>query len=202
MKALILNCTLKPSPGLSNTEALADVLTKELEEREVEVEMLRLANFNIPPGVSSDEGGGDEWPTIRRKILDAEILIMASPTWVGQMSSVAMRAIERMDAMLNETDDAERPVAFNHVAGFVATGNEDGAKHVIGEMIAAMVELGFTIPGQSWTYWNNGTATGDSYMEADDEQGKKRAASNAELAAHVLVETAQALAARPIAPLK
>lgn len=125
---------------------------------------------------------------------------MASPTWVGRMSSMAMKAIERMDAMLSEKDDDGRPVAFNHVAGFIATGNEDGAKHVIGEMIASLVELGFTVPGQAWTYWNNGASMGSEYVESDDEQGKQRAESNAKLAAHVLVATAQTLAAKPISP--
>jgi len=200
MKAFILNCTLKQSPSLSNTEALADVLRKELETRGVQAEIYRLADYNVPPGTASDEGEHDEWPQLRQKILGADIFIMASPTWVGRMSSMAMKAIERMDAMLSEKDEDSRPVTFNHVAGFVVTGNEDGAKHTIGEMIAALVELGFTVPGQAWTYWNNGAAIGDSYLDSGDEQGKQRAASNAKLAAHVLVETAEALAAKPIAP--
>lgn len=200
MKAFILNCTLKPSPALSNTEVLADVLRQELNQLDVQAEIFRLADFHVAPGVSSDEGIGDEWPQLRQKILDADIFIMASPTWVGRMSSMAMKAIERMDAMLSEKDDDGRPVAFNHVAGFIATGNEDGAKHVIGEMIASLVELGFTVPGQAWTYWNNGASMGSEYVESDDEQGKQRAESNAKLAAHVLVATAQALAAKPISP--
>lgn len=80
MKALILNCTLKPSPQTSNTEALARVLIQALEKHGVESEILRVLDYNVRPGVSSDEGDGDEWPTIRSKILTSDILIMASPT--------------------------------------------------------------------------------------------------------------------------
>lgn len=198
MRALILNCSLKLSPFTSNTEALAGVLCKELEQRDVEVTTLRVVNHNVLPGVSSDEGSGDEWPSIRSQILTSDILILASPTWVGRLSSVAQRVIERMDAMLSEKDEQGRPVAFNRVAGFVATGNEDGAKHTIGEMAQALIEIGFTVPGQSWTYWNNGAAIGDSYTESDDKQGKERAATNAQLAAHVLVGTAKALNENPL----
>lgn len=193
MNAVILNCTLKASPAESNTGALASILKDELEKHGTPTEIIRLADFNIAPGVSSDEGRGDDWPPIRQKIVGATILVMASPTWLGRISSVAQRALERMDAMLSESDSEGQPVAFNHVAGCVATGNEDGAKHVIGELEAALIEIGFTIPGQSWTYWNNGAAIGDSYIHSNDEQGKKRATQNARLAAHVLTSTAKAL---------
>lgn len=116
MKALILNCILKPSPQKSNTEALARVVMQALEKCGVESEILRVVDHNVKPGVSSDEGEGDEWPSIRSKILASDILIMASPTWLAQMSSVAKRVLERMDALLSETDDQKRPIAYNHVA--------------------------------------------------------------------------------------
>ncbi len=112
LKSLILNCTLKPSPQVSNTEALARVLMQALEKRGVESEILRVLDYDVRPGVSSDEGNGDEWPKIRSKILASDILVMASPTWLGQPSSVAKRALERMDAMLSETDDQGRPIAL------------------------------------------------------------------------------------------
>ena len=198
MKALIINCTLKKSRADSNTEALARVLADELKKRGVESEFVRAVDHNILPGVTSNEGAGDGWPKIRSKILDAEILILASPTWVGRLSSVAQRAIERMDAFLSETDDQEYPVAYNHVAGFVVTGNEDGAKHVIAEMEASLLELGFTVPGQAWTYWNNGAALGSGYLENPESNGKKRAVKNAAIAASNLVAAAKALAAHPI----
>jgi multimeric flavodoxin WrbA len=79
-------------------------------------ELVRVADYDVRPGVSSDEGQGDQWPQLRAKVLEAEILVMASPTWLGQPSSVAKRVLERMDAMLSETDDQDRPVAYNRVA--------------------------------------------------------------------------------------
>ena len=126
MRALVLNCTLKPSPQPSNTEALARVVADAMEKRGITVEWVRVVDHDIKPGVESDMGAGDAWPTIRRQILASEILVIATPTWVGKPSSVAQRVIERMDAMISETDDDGRPVAYNRVAGVVNTGNEDG----------------------------------------------------------------------------
>lgn len=142
MKALVVNCTLKPSPEPSNTDALATVVADRLVELGADLEYVRAVDLNIKPGVTSDAGDGDEWPGVREKLLDAQILIMASPTWLGRPSSVAQRVLERMDAMLSETDDDNRPVAYNRVAGVVVTGNEDGAHHVISEMSGALADIG------------------------------------------------------------
>ena len=98
MKAVILNCTLKPSPQTSSTEALAKVVIAELEKGGAEVEMIRLVDLDIKPGVSGDEGKGDDWPSVDEKLKAADIVIFATPTWLGQMSSVCLRALERMDA--------------------------------------------------------------------------------------------------------
>ncbi len=167
MRALFLNCTLKPSPQESNTGRL------------------RL-----------DEGGGDEWPAIREQILGAGILVLATPTWIGQPSSVAKRVLERMDAMLSETDDDGVPVAYNRVAGFVVTGNEDGAHHVIAELAQGVIDIGFTVPGQAWTYWNMGPGPGPSYGEAD--HGHEWSHTTGRAAAQNLLAVARALAASPI----
>jgi multimeric flavodoxin WrbA len=123
---------------------------------------------------------------------------MATPTWLGKPSSVAQRVCERMDAMLSETDDAGRPVAYNRVAGVVVTGNEDGAHHVIGELIDSLVEVGLTVPGQAWTYWNMGPGAGPSYAETD--HGHDWSAKTAKPAASNLVAVARALAANPVPP--
>jgi multimeric flavodoxin WrbA len=196
VRALVLNCTLKPSPAESNTEALARVVIDALEDQGVKAELLRVADYDIRPGVSSDEGDGDQWPAIRARILESEILVVASPTWLGTMSSVAKRVLERMDAMLAETDDQERPVAYNRVAGVVVTGNEDGAHHVINEIAGALGDIGFTVPGQAWTYWNMGPGPGPSYTET--EQGHDWSASTGKAAAGNLVAVARALEATPI----
>jgi len=167
MKALVLNCTLKPSPETSNTEALARVVMSELETGGAEPELIRLVDLNIKPGVKSDQGEGDDWPSVRERILAADILIMATPTWLGQHSSVCMRALERMDAMLSESREDGRPVAYGKAAGVVITGNEDGAHHIVASVCQALIDIGFTIPGQSWTYWHLGPGPGPNYTDTD-----------------------------------
>jgi multimeric flavodoxin WrbA len=129
---------------------VGDALTR----HDVEVELVRVLDYDVRPGVSSDEGDGDQWPALREKILASEVLVIATPTWLGQISSVAKRVLERMDAMLSETDDEGRPVAYGRVAGFVVTGNEDGAHHCIAQLAQGLIDIGWTVPGQAWTYWN------------------------------------------------
>jgi multimeric flavodoxin WrbA len=194
MRAIVLSCTLKPSPAPSNTEALAAVVTDALEAEGVGTELVRVVDHDVKPGVESDMG--DDWLAIRERLLTAEILLVASPTWLGRPSSVAQRVLERMDAMLSEEDDEGRPVAYNRVAGVVVTGNEDGAHHVISEIAGALVDIGYTIPGQAWTYWNRGPGPGDDYLDAD--AGKDWSHSTGRAAAANLLAVARALADRPM----
>ena len=198
MKATIINCTLKPSPERSNTEALASVVADALRERGVEIEAVRAVDHRLAPGVDSDLGEGDEWPAIRAQVVESEILVIATPTWLGRPASVCQRVLERMDAMLSETRDDGRPLAYDRVAGVVVTGNEDGAHHVISEVSGALIDIGYTIPGQAWTYWNKGPGPGDEYLDADDDEGKEWSRSTGEAAAQNLVAVAEALAARPL----
>ena len=196
LHAVILNCTLKPSPAASNTQALAEVIQEALEQGGATCEMIRAVDLNLLPGVSSDEGEGDEWPPVHEKLLASEILVLATPTWFGQPSSVVKRVLERMDGMLSETDDDGVPVAFNRVAGFVVTGNEDGAHHVIAELAQAVNDIGYTVPAQAWTYWNKGPGPGPTYLETDE--GHEWSATTARTAAGNLIAVAEALAAHPL----
>lgn len=196
MRCLILNCTLKQSPAESNTAALAEVVIEALGKHGVKSEMIRAVDHYIPPGIKTDEGDGDDWPGIRQHILDSQIFIVATPTWLAQPSSIAKRILERMDAMLSETDDQKRPVAYNHVAGVIVTGNEDGAHHVIGEVSNALIDIGFTVPGQSWTYWNRGPGPGKSYLQTDERHDWS--AKTGRMMASNLVAVARALKANPI----
>ena len=198
MKALFVSCTLKPSPEPSNTEALAAVVADALQERDVIVEHVRLADLDVRPGVVTDLGDGDEWPSVHERLLDAEILVVVSPTWVGRPSSIAQRMLERMDAMLSETSPDGTPVAYNRVAGVVVTGNEDGAHHVISEITGGLADIGYTVPGQAWTYWNQGPGPGDDYP--DTEHGHEWSHSTGRLMAHNLYAVASALAANPVPP--
>ncbi|MEU5366541.1 flavodoxin family protein [Streptomyces sp. NPDC005925] len=196
MRALVINCTLKPSPQPSNTEALAATVIEALRGYGVEVDVVRAVDLNIKPGVETDLGEGDDWPGVHEKVLASQILIMASPTWLGRPSSVAQRVLERLDAMLGETDGDGRPVAYNRVAGVLVTGNEDGAHHVISEIGGALGDIGFTVPGQSWTYWHLGPGPGPDYL--DDGRGHEWAASTGRAMASNLVHAARALDAMPL----
>ena len=198
MRALVLNCTLKPSPALSNTQALVDVVITSLEEKGVKVENVRLVDRHVPPGVVTDLGGGDEWPQIHDHLMASDILVMATPTWLGQPSSVAKLALERMDAMISETKDDGTYAAYNKVAGVVVTGNEDGAHHVITEIAGALVDIGFTIPGQAWTYWNMGPGPGPSYTETDHRHDWSE--STGRTMATNLLAAATALQKHPLPP--
>jgi multimeric flavodoxin WrbA len=195
MRALIVNCTLKPSPEPSNTEALASVVGAELTSRGVEVETVRAVDLNLLPGVKSDQGEGDDWPGVHGKLLAADILVVASPTWVGRPSSVAQRVLERMDAMISETDDQGRPAAYGKVAGVVVTGNEDGAHHVISEISGGLVDIGYTIPAQAWTYWHLGPGPGPDYL--DEDRGHEWAHTTGRTMAGNLHHVASALTGRP-----
>jgi multimeric flavodoxin WrbA len=197
VRALILNCSLKRSSEPSNTQVLADFVAAGLVEHGVAVESVRVVDHDVLPGVETDLGDpADEWPGLHTKVLDAEILVIATPTWLGRPSSVTQRVLERMDAMMSETDDENRPVAYNRVAGVVVTGNEDGAHHVISEVSGGLNDIGYTIPGQAWTYWNMGPGPGPSFTDTDHghEWSQKTAAT---MAAN-LVAVATALAQRPI----
>ncbi len=198
MRAPAINRTLKASPARSNTDTLLEIVLGALEREGVETDRVRAVDHDIKPGVSSDEGDGDEWRAIRRRIVSSDILVVATPTWLGKPSSVCQRVMERMDAMLAETDDEGRPIAYNRVAGVVVTGNEDGAHHVISETSGSLIDIGFTVPGQSWTYWNRGPGPGPSYLDTD--AGHDWSRSTGEAAAQNLLAVARALAERPIPP--
>ncbi len=191
MKALTINCTLKASPAESNTEALAGVVLEELEALGVETDQVRAVDHSILPGVTSDEGEGDGWPAVLERVMAAEILVIATPTWIGQPSSVAKGVLERMDALISETDENGNPVAYGRVAGVVVTGNEDGAHHVISEITGALIDIGYTIPGQAWTYWNRGPGPGDDYL--DSGEGRDWSHETGRAAAKNLVVAARAL---------
>ncbi len=153
IKALALNCTLK-AEGDSSTDKMIELIADELAKHDVELtETVRIAAHDVKPGVTSDEGQGDAWPSIRAKIADADILIVGTPIWLGQMSSVAKRVVERMDAFLSETDDQGRTPAYDRVALVGVVGNEDGAHHVSATLFQALNDVGFTIAAAAATYW-------------------------------------------------
>lgn len=155
LKAIAFNSTLKSSKAQekSSTDRMLELIAAELKQFDVETEIIRLADYDIKPGVTSDEGEGDEWPGLRKKVLDAQILLLGTPIWLGQPSSIAKRVLERMDAFLEETDEQGRMVSYGIVAGVAVVGNEDGAHHVSAEVYQALNDVGFTIPANAVAYW-------------------------------------------------
>jgi multimeric flavodoxin WrbA len=167
LKALAMNCTLKPSPAPSSTDKLLGELLDALPEYEVEGETVRVVDFNVKPGVSSDEGPGDDWPKLRKRVLDCDILVIGSPIWLGQPSSIAKRVLERMDAFLGERDDMQRMPSYGKIGFAAVVGNEDGAHHVAAEVCQALAEVGFTIPSGGVTYWVGEAMGSKNYIDLE-----------------------------------
>ena len=155
LTAIAINCTLKPSGGEpSSTDKMIGLIASEFKKHGVDVlETIRIADHDIKPGVTSDEGPGDAWPDIRRRILACDILIFGTPIWLGQPSSLAKRVVERMDAFFSETDDHGRMPSFGKVVVLGIVGNEDGAHHVTAELLQALNDTGWTAPAQAACYW-------------------------------------------------
>ena len=155
LAAIAINCTLKRSgKEPSSTDKMIELIAGELRRHGVEVrETIRIADHDIKPGVTSDEGPGDAWPEIRKRILACDILIFGTPIWLGQPSSLAKRVLERMDAFFSETDDAGRMPSFGKVAVVGIVGNEDGAHHVTAELLQALNDTGWTAAAQAACYW-------------------------------------------------
>jgi len=168
LKAVILNCTLKKSPQVSNTQALIDKVVAEYIKLDVASEVIRIVDYHIPFGVSSNEGAKDEWPKILKKLLAADIIIIAAPIWFGVRSSVAQMVIERLDGTYAEGDKktGQFPL-YNKVAGCIVTGNEDGAHDVAANTLFNLTHLGCVVPPNVDTYWVGPAGPGPSYIEAD-----------------------------------
>ncbi len=154
LTAFALNCSLKSSTETSSTDKLISEVLAALAEHGVEsTGTVRIADRNVRPGVSSDEGDGDEWPALRQQILNADIFVLGTPIWMGHPSSYAQRVLERLDAFLGETDATGRMVSLDRVAIVAVVGNEDGAHHVAAELFQGLSDVGFTIAAGGMTYW-------------------------------------------------
>ncbi len=167
LRALALVCSLKPSPAPSSSELLARQVLDALGEHGVTGDLVRVVDHDVKPGVEKDMGEGDSWPALRERVLAADVLVMATPTWLGQASSVCMRVLERLDAELSETDEQGRPSVFDKVAVAAVVGNEDGAHHISSQLFQALNDVGFSIPAQGVTYWNGEAMHGTDYLDLE-----------------------------------
>lgn len=176
MKAIILNCTLKKSDGdeESNTQALVDKAVNEFKKYDTETEVIRIADYHISSGTNVDDGDGDQWPGIFSKIQNSDIVIIASPVWMGNLCSLGMRVLEKLDSVFHDESQSDEKTGqywtYGKVAGALITGNEDGAHSCASLVLWAMQEYGFTIPPNVNAYWVGEAGPGPSYIKAGGER--------------------------------
>lgn len=153
LRAVFLLGTLKKKQQLSHTQVLCDVVAEVFKEKEnVESDIIRLRDFDIQPGTKT-EIDDDDWPGILERVFAADIVIFATPVWWGIQSSLIQRAIERMDELNDEQLETGKSRFQNKTGGIVITGAEDGAEHIIGNILNFMSWNGFTIPPAPSVSW-------------------------------------------------
>lgn len=199
LSAVVLVGSLKSSTEPSSSELLGRQVLDALGEHGVTGTVVHLADHDIRPGVEVDMGPGDAWPAIRQQILDADVLVLATPIWMGQPSSVTKRALERLDAELAETDDDGRMLTYGKVAAVAVVGNEDGAHHTSAEVFQALNDVGFTLAPGAVTYWV-GEAMGSVDYKDLEEVPEKVATTTATLASNT-AHLARLLRAAPLPPV-
>ena len=195
LSVLLLNCTLKHAPEASSCQLIAEQLLGGFAGPGIDGDIVRVVALEVAPGVDADMGDGDEWPGLRERVLAADILGVCTPTWLGHMSSVAQRVLERLDAELSATDDQGRPILYGRVAVTAVLGNEDGAHKITADLHQALNDVGFTMPAQGGTYWNGAAMEKTDYKDLP-ETPEPVAQANATLVRNA-VHLARLLAQQP-----
>lgn len=171
LKAIIFNCTLKKSPEKSNTEGLIEISKAIMEKQAVSVEVIRPVDHDIATGVYPDmtKKGWDKdaWPEMFKKVLDANILIIAGPIWLGDNSSITKKIIERLYSNSGDLNTKGQSVYYGRAGGCLITGNEDGIKHCAMDILYSLQHIGFAIPPQADAGWVGEAGPGPSYLDKD-----------------------------------
>jgi len=169
LKALYINCTLKRSPEVSNTQGLAEIAIGVMRRQGVTVEVVRAVDHEIPVGVYTDmtEHGWpvDEWPAIQEKVMACDILVLCMPIWLGEKSSICTKVVERLYGASSELNDAGQYAYYGRAGGCLVTGNEDGVKHCAMNVLYSLQHLGYTIPPQADAGWIGEAGPGPSYLD-------------------------------------
>jgi multimeric flavodoxin WrbA len=169
LSALYLNCTLKPAGEMSHTEGLARNSMAVMEAQGVSTELLRAVDLDLPPGVWPDmsEHGypTDGWPVLFEKVMAADILVLCTPIWLGDKSSICTRVIERLYGNSSQLNDAGQYAYYGRVGGCLVTGNEDGIKHCAMNILYSLQHLGYVIPPQADAGWIGEAGPGPSYLD-------------------------------------
>jgi multimeric flavodoxin WrbA len=171
LSAFYINTTLKKSPEQSHTQGLMDISAEIMRRQGVEVDMIRATDFDIAPGVWPDmtEHGwdSDDWPSISERVMGADILVIGTPIWLGEKSSVCTRVIERLYGNSSQLNEAGQYAYDGRVGGCLVTGNEDGIKHCSMNILYSLQHLGFAIPPQADAGWIGEAGPGPSYLDPD-----------------------------------
>lgn len=171
LKAVFLNCSLKSSPETSNTDLLIKKTADLYLQRGVKSKVIRVVDFKVAFGNTSDEGEGDDWPLILDEIKGSDIMILATPIWLGDKSSVCKMVIERIDGSTSEENPQNgQPPLYNKVGGVLVTGNEDGAKRVGADALFSLGHAGCSLPPNPIAYWVGLAGPGPSYIEAGGDK--------------------------------
>lgn len=173
LRAVYINCTLTRSPDHSHTQILIDRSAAIMEEQGVTVDHIRAVDHDLAPGVWPDmtEHGAasDDWPVLYGRITAADILVLGTPIWLGEKSSVCTRVIERLYGNSSLLNEAGQYAYYGKVAGCLVTGNEDGIKHCAMNILYSLQHLGYSIPPQADAGWIGEAGPGPSY--GDDGAG-------------------------------
>jgi multimeric flavodoxin WrbA len=169
LRAVFLNCTLKRSPEPSHTQGLADIAIEIMRRNDVTVDVVRAVDHDLATGVYPDmtEHGWpvDEWPAVFDQVMAADILVLCTPIWLGQQSSVCSRVIERLYGNSSQLNEAGQYAYYGRVGGCLVTGNEDGVKHCAMSILYSLQHLGFVIPPQADAGWIGEVGPGPSYLD-------------------------------------
>lgn len=169
LRAIFLNCTLKRSPEVSNTAGLMAVSAEIMRSHGVTVQEIRAVDHEIAPGVQPDmtEYGWprDDWPHIAKQVVAADILVIGTPIWLGDKSSICTRVIERLYALSGQLNDQRQSLYYGKTGGVIVTGNEDGIKHVAMNVLYSLQHLGYAIAPQSDAGWIGEAGPGPSYLD-------------------------------------
>ena len=195
LRALFVNCTLKPSPAPSNTRALIDRCAEHFRPLGVTSEIVRAVDLNVPHGEKLDEGDGDEFPALLERIRAADILVVATPVWLGERSSVAKKIAERLDATTYQLDGRNQHECYGKVGGAIATGEGDGGQNCVAAILYNLMIAGFTTPPNADCFYTGEAGPGGPYaVNGTDHQYTNE---RARWMVHNLAHLARALKAMP-----
>lgn len=173
LRAVFFNGTLKKSPEPSHTDLLIDISKRIMEKHGVKAEVIRTIDRDIAVGVYPDmrEHGwaSDDWPGIYKKVMEADILVICGPIWLGDNSSETKKVIERLYGNSGILNEKGQYAYYGKVGGALITGNEDGIKHCTMNILYSLQHLGYTIPPQADAGWIGEAGPGPSYGDKLDD---------------------------------